>query len=67
MSDSISYVVLQFSDLEGQLKAMVVPCRPAHNLEDLESDPVVQEGSSVDGSSVAGLASVEASDLRLKP
>ncbi|TXT57676.1 MAG: Glutamine synthetase [Candidatus Thorarchaeota archaeon] len=67
MSEHIEYVELRFTDLLGNLKAMIVPCNPAESLEKLKEDPVMKKGSSCDGSSVTGLASVEASDLRLYP
>lgn len=67
MSDNIEYIEMQFVDILGRLKAMIVPCEPADSLETLSRDPVLRKGASVDGSSVAGMASVESSDLRLDP
>jgi glutamine synthetase len=67
MSDKIRYVEMRFTDLLGRLKAMVVPCTPVNSLTDLATDPVMKNGTSCDGSSITGLASVEASDLRLDP
>lgn len=67
MSEMIEYIELRFTDLLGQLKAMVVPCEPAAAVVDVAQDPVMKKGTSCDGSSVAGLASVEASDLQLEP
>ncbi len=67
MSEKIKYVAFQFSDLLGRMKTMIVPCNPAETLEEVRSDPIMTNGTSVDGSSVAGLAQVEASDLRLRP
>ncbi len=67
MSDKIDYVAFQFSDLLGHIKTMIVPCRPVETLEELKKDPIMTTGTSVDGSSVTGLANVEASDLRLRP
>jgi glutamine synthetase len=67
MSEMIEYIELRFPDIFGQLKAMVVPCNPAAAVEDVARDPAMTKGTSCDGSSVAGLASVEASDLRLDP
>ena len=67
MSEKIEYIELRFTDLLGRMKAMVVPCMPADNLEMLSSDPALKKGASCDGSSVTGLASVEYSDLQLEP
>ncbi|RDE13464.1 MAG: hypothetical protein C4K48_08125 [Candidatus Thorarchaeota archaeon] len=67
MSQKIEYIELRFTDLLGRMKAMVVPCMPADNLEMLSSDPALKKGTSCDGSSVTGLASVESSDLQLDP
>ncbi|MHA1926335.1 MAG: glutamine synthetase beta-grasp domain-containing protein, partial [Candidatus Thorarchaeota archaeon] len=67
MSEQIEYVELRFVDILGRLKAMIVPCNPADTLDELRKDPVLEEGTSLDGSSVAGLSMVEASDLRLVP
>jgi glutamine synthetase len=67
MSEQIEYVELRFVDILGRMKAMIVPCNPADTLEELRKDPVLKEGTSLDGSSVAGLSNVEASDLRLVP
>ncbi|MFW9957295.1 MAG: glutamine synthetase family protein [Candidatus Odinarchaeota archaeon] len=67
MSKKIEYIELRFTDLLGRMKAMVVPCKPVDGLEDLHSDPTWKKGTSCDGSSVVGLATVEASDLRLDP
>lgn len=67
MSDKIEYIELRFVDLLGRLKAMIVPCKPVDDVKSLTSDPAIKKGSSCDGSSVTGLASVEASDLRLDP
>ncbi|RDE11157.1 MAG: hypothetical protein C4K47_10325 [Candidatus Thorarchaeota archaeon] len=67
MSETIDYVEMRFVDLLGRLKAMIVPCEPADSLETLSRDPVLRKGASVDGSSIAGMASVESSDLRLDP
>ncbi len=67
MSEQIEYVELRFVDILGRMKAMIVPCNPADTLDELRKDPVLSEGTSLDGSSVAGLSMVEASDLRLVP
>jgi glutamine synthetase len=67
MSDKIRFVELRFTDILGRLKAMVVPCKPVENLIALAQDPIMKNGTSCDGSSITGLATVEASDLRLDP
>ncbi len=67
MSEKIEFVELRFPDLLGRLKAMVVPCKPVDDLKTLANDPALKKGTSCDGSSVVGLAHVEASDLRLDP
>ncbi|TFG34688.1 glutamine synthetase [Candidatus Thorarchaeota archaeon] len=67
MSDKIEYIELRFTDLLGKMMAMVVPCKPVDDLKALALDPAIKKGSSCDGSSVTGLTSVEASDLRLDP
>ncbi|MFW9803163.1 MAG: glutamine synthetase family protein [Candidatus Thorarchaeota archaeon] len=67
MSEQIEYVELRFVDILGRMKAMIVPCNPADTLDELRKDPILSEGTSLDGSSVTGLSMVEASDLRLMP
>jgi glutamine synthetase len=67
MSEKIEYIELRFTDLLGRMKVMVVPCEPVDDLDTLRSDPVLKKGTSCDGSSITGLANVEASDLRLDP
>ena len=67
MPETIDYVELRFVDILGRLKSMTVPCEPAETLDELSRDPLLVEGTSLDGSSVAGLANVEQSDLRLEP
>jgi glutamine synthetase len=67
MSDKIENIELRFPDILGRMKAMIVPCAPVDNLKALSTDPALQKGTSCDGSSVKGLANVEASDLRLDP
>ena len=67
MSEKIEYIELRFTDLLGRMKAMVVPCEPADDLKALHSDSALKEGTSCDGSSITGLANVEASDLLLDP
>ena len=63
----IRYIEFRFVDILGSLKAMIVPCEPADNLEQLKQDPILSKGTSLDGSSIVGLTSVEESDLRLDP
>ncbi len=67
MSEKIEYLELRFTDLLGRMKAMVVPCEPVNKLDSLLSDPAIKKGISCDGSSITGLANVEASDLQLDP
>jgi glutamine synthetase len=67
MSEKIEFIELRFPDLLGRMKAMIVPCNPAETLEEVAKDPALKKGTSCDGSSVTGLAKVEASDLRLVP
>ncbi|MHA1944006.1 MAG: glutamine synthetase family protein [Candidatus Thorarchaeota archaeon] len=67
MSEKIEFIELRFSDLLGRLKAMIVPCKPAETIEEVAKDPALKKGTSCDGSSITGLATVEASDLRLDP
>jgi len=67
MSEKIENIELRFTDLLGRMKAMIVPCNPVDDLKALATDPAVKNGTSCDGSSVTGLANVEASDLRLDP
>ncbi|MFW9800468.1 MAG: glutamine synthetase beta-grasp domain-containing protein, partial [Candidatus Thorarchaeota archaeon] len=67
MSEQIEYVELRFVDILGRLKAMTVPCEPADTVQDVAKDPILVEGTSIDGSSIVGMSAVEASDLRLVP
>ena len=67
MSEKIENIELRFPDILGRMKAMIVPCNPVDDLKALAADPALKNGSSCDGSSVTGLANVEASDLRLDP
>ncbi|MFX0108674.1 MAG: glutamine synthetase beta-grasp domain-containing protein, partial [Candidatus Hodarchaeota archaeon] len=67
MSEQIEYVEFRFADILGRLKSMTVPCKPVDSAEQLKKDSTLAGGTSVDGSSVRGYASVESSDLRLVP
>ncbi len=67
MSGKIRYVECRIVDILGRVKAMVVPCNPVDSIEELQRDPIMKEGTSIDGSSVAGLSRVESSDLHLEP
>ena len=67
MSDKIENIELRFTDILGRMKALIVPCNPVDDLKALTTDPALNNGTSCDGSSVTGLANVEASDLRLDP
>ncbi len=65
--DRIEYIEFQFVDILGRMKGMTVPCTPVESIEEIRTDPTLDEGTSIDGSSILGLANVEASDLRLVP
>ncbi len=65
--DPIEYIEFQFVDILGRMKGMTVPCKPVETIEEVRSDPALMDGTSIDGSSITGLANVEASDLRLVP
>ncbi|MCK5150191.1 MAG: glutamine synthetase [Candidatus Thorarchaeota archaeon] len=67
MSGKIEYVELRIVDILGRPKAMIVPCDPVDTLDELRKDPVLKDGTSVDGSSILGLSRVESSDLRMRP
>ncbi|MHA2262207.1 MAG: glutamine synthetase beta-grasp domain-containing protein, partial [Candidatus Thorarchaeota archaeon] len=67
MDDSFKYVELQLVDILGRMKAMTIPASPVDSLDKLAEDPEFLNGTSIDGSSILGLSSVEASDLRLSP
>ena len=65
--DLIEYIEFQFVDILGRMKGMTVPCKHVETLEEVLSDPAIEGGTSIDGSSITGLTHVEASDLRLVP
>ncbi|UCE09850.1 MAG: glutamine synthetase [Candidatus Thorarchaeota archaeon] len=67
MAESFRYIELQLVDILGRVKAMTIPSSPLNSLEELGTDTSFLNGTSIDGSSILGLASVEASDLRLVP
>ncbi|MFW9847623.1 MAG: glutamine synthetase family protein [Candidatus Thorarchaeota archaeon] len=67
MSTKIEYVEFRIVDILGRLKAMIVPCKPVDTLEELQNDPIMKNGTSIDGSSILGLSRVESSDLRMRP
>jgi glutamine synthetase len=67
MSEKIEFLELRFPDLLGRLKAMIVPINPVETIAEVAKDAALEKGTSCDGSSVTGLANVEASDLRLDP
>ena len=60
--NDIKFLKLQFSDIHGLPKSMAVPLKKADDIED-----IVNDGLLFDGSSVAGLASINDSDLLAKP
>ena len=57
--DDIKFITLQFTDLLGVTKEIVIP---AEELEDASRD-----GVWFDGSSIEGFARIQESDLFLKP
>ena len=61
-ANDIKFLKLQFSDIHGLPKSMAVPLKKADDIED-----IVNDGLLFDGSSVAGLASINDSDLLAKP
>ncbi len=67
VSEGIRYIEFRLTDILGRLKAMIVPCKPVDDIKDLIDSPVMRSGTSIDGSSILGLARVESSDLRLDP
>ena len=60
--NDIKFLKLQFSDIHGIPKNMAVPLKKADDVED-----IIKDGLLFDGSSVAGLASINDSDLLAKP
>ncbi|MFW9769352.1 MAG: glutamine synthetase family protein [Candidatus Thorarchaeota archaeon] len=67
MSERIEFLELRFPDLLGRMKSMIVPIEPVETLAEVAKDVALKRGTSCDGSSVTGLANVQASDLRLDP
>ncbi len=65
MHEEIRYIEFQFADILGRIKGMIVPCEGFTTVADLQKSPAVLAGTSIDGSSITGMASVESSDLRL--
>ena len=61
-ANDIKFLKLQLSDIHGLPKSMAVPLKKADDIED-----IVNDGLLFDGSSVAGLASINDSDLLAKP
>ena len=59
--DNIKFIRLQFVDINGSVKNIVIP----FNGEDLEE--LFNEGMLFDGSSIAGFVGINDSDLVLKP
>ncbi len=61
-------VEARFTDLLGRVKAMALPLSaPSDDPARIAEDPAVAAGITVDGSSVAGYASVENSDVHVAP
>ena len=61
-ANDIKFLKLQFSDINGLPKNMAVPLKTANDVED-----IIEDGLLFDGSSIAGLASINDSDLLAKP
>lgn len=60
--DNIKFIRLQFVDINGSVKNIVIPFKPDDDLNEL-----FNEGMLFDGSSIAGFVGVNDSDLVLKP
>ena len=60
--DNIKFIRLQFVDINGSVKNIVIPFDPDDDLNEL-----FNEGMLFDGSSIAGFVGVNDSDLVLKP
>jgi glutamine synthetase len=60
--NDVKFLKLQISDIHGLPKSMAVPLKKADDIED-----IVNDGLLFDGSSIAGLASINDSDLLAKP
>jgi glutamine synthetase len=61
-------VEARFVDLGGRVKAMTIPLQhPSGDVAEIARDAAVAEGVSVDGSSIAGYARIENSDMHLAP
>ncbi|MBT8507230.1 glutamine synthetase [Methanomicrobiaceae archaeon CYW5] len=58
-NDGIKFLRLQFSDIEGIPKNIAIPVNQA--------EKALTDGIGFDGSSITGFASIEASDMLLKP
>lgn len=63
----LHFVELLTVDIDGVLKAMTVPITPVDSITPLQKGSTPVPISGIDGSSVKGLASINASDLRLVP
>ena len=61
-ANDIKFLKLELSDIHGLPKSMAVPLKNANDVED-----IVNDGLLFDGSSIAGLASINDSDLLAKP
>ncbi len=63
----LHFVELLTVDIDGVSKGMTVPIRPVDSISALRKGATTVPNSGIDGSSVKGLASIMASDLRLVP
>ena len=61
VEDNIKFIRLQFVDINGTVKNIVIP----FNIEDM--DELFNEGMLFDGSSIAGFVGINESDLVLRP
>ena len=61
-ANDIKFLKLELVDIHGLPKSMAVPLKKADDVED-----IVNDGLLFDGSSIAGLASINDSDLLAKP
>lgn len=60
--DNIKFIRLQFVDINGTVKNIVIPFNPGDDMNEL-----FNEGMLFDGSSIAGFVGINDSDLVLKP
>ena len=61
-ANGIKFLKLEFADMNGLPKSMAVPLKKGSSVEE-----IIEDGLLFDGSSVAGLATINDSDLLAKP